>query len=212
MSEELTDDTESAYIDLVTPDEAEGRVAEIYEEILATREGEMEEEMSLNKMWMAFGAAPDVLEVFWPHMRDSYRAGDLPFELKSKVSLVTATVMECEGCRFFHTDRLQREGVDDDQIERMRQREIEESAFSEKEYEILRFAEETADDPHSIEEEEVERLREVGLSDSEIVELIDCVAVHVYTAVFQEATGVVEQGMAEQSYLGQGAIPTNDDD
>lgn len=203
---------DNAYIDLVYPDEAEGRVAEIYDEILATREGEMDEEMSLNKMWMAFGQAPDVLEVFWPHMRDSYRAGSLPFELKSKVSLVTATVMECEGCRFFHTDRLQREGVDDEEIERMRQREIEESAFSEREYEILQFAERIADDPHSVEEDDVARLREVGLSDAEIVELIDCIAVHVYTAIFQEATGVVEKGMAEQEYLGQGAIPSNDDD
>lgn len=212
MTEKSTDESESAYVDLVTPDEAEGRVAEIYDEILATREGEMDEEMSLNKMWMAFGAAAGVLEVFWPHMRDSYRAGDLPFEFKSKVSLVTATVMECEGCRFFHTDRLQREGVDDKKIEQMRRREIEESAFSEKEYEILRFAEETADDPHSIEVDGVERLREVGLLESEIVELIDCIAVHVYTAVFQEATGVVEQVMAEQNYLGQEAILSDDDD
>jgi len=206
----MTDDT--AYVDLVEPDEAEGRVAEIYEEILATREGEMDEEMSLNKMWMVFANAPDVLDVFWPHMRDAYRAGSLPFELTSKVSLVTATVMECEGCRFFHTDRLQREGVDDDEIERMRQQEIEESAFSEREYEILRFTERTADDPHSITRDDVDRLREVGLSDAEIVELVDCIAVHVYTAVFQEATGVVEKGMSEQDYLGEREVPTDADD
>ena len=202
----------SAYVDLVEPEDADGRVAEIYDEILATREGEMDEEMSLNKMWMAFGRAPDVLEVFWPHMRDSYRGGSLPFELKSKVSLVTATVMECEGCRFFHTDRLQREGVDEDEIEKMRKVEIEESAFSEREYEILRFAEQTADDFHSVSEADVERLREVGLSDAEIVELIDCIAVHIYTAVFQEATGVVSKGMSEQDYLGQKEVPTDADD
>ncbi|WP_266080653.1 carboxymuconolactone decarboxylase family protein [Haladaptatus caseinilyticus] len=185
---------------------------EIYEEILATREGEMDEEMSLNKMWMVFGQAPRILELFWPHMRDSYRGTSLPFELTSKVSLVTATVMECEGCRFFHTDRLQREGVGDNEIEQMRQREIEESAFSEREFEILRFAEQTADDPHSISESDIERLRDVGLSETEIVELIDCIAVHVYTAVFQEATGVVSKGMAEQDYLGQGTLPNNGDD
>lgn len=202
----------NAYVETVPPEDAEDRVAEIYKEILATREGEMDEEMGLNKMWMAFGQAPDVLEVFWPHMRDSYRSGELSFELTSKISLVTATVMECEGCRFFHTDRLQEEGVSDDQIQQMRQREIEASAFSEKEYEILSFAEQLADDHHSIDESDIERLREVGLSDTEIVELIDCIAVHIYTAVFQEATGVVERGMPETNYLGEGELLLEDDD
>lgn len=196
---------DSQRINLVQPDEAEDEVREIYEEILATREGEMDEEMSLNKMWMAYANAPYLLELFWPHMRDSYRGGTLPFDLKSKVSLVTATVMECEGCRFFHTDRLRTEGVDDEEIHRMREREIEESAFSRKEYEILRFAEKTADDVHSLEDGDVDRLRAVGLDDAEIIELIDCIAIHVHTAIFQEAAGVVEKGMAEEDYLGPAA-------
>lgn len=197
--------SDDAHVNLVSPEDADGRVRAVYDEILDTREGEMEEEMSLNKMWMAMANEPDVLDVMWPHMRDSYRAGSLPFELKSKVSLVTATVMECEGCRFFHTDRLTAEGVDEEEIERMREREIEESAFSEKEYTILRFTEETADDPHSVTEEDVEQLREVGLDDAQIVELIDCIAVHVYTAVFQEATGVVAEDMSMEDYLGPAA-------
>jgi hypothetical protein len=42
--------------------------------------------------------------------------------------------------------------------------------------------------------------------------LIDCIAVHIYTAVFQEATGVVEQGMPETDYLGEGKLLLEDDD
>lgn len=190
-----------AYIDLAHPEDAPERVREVYREILDTREGEMDDEMNLNQMWLAYGAAPDSLEAFWPHMRDSYRAGELPFELKSKISLVTASVMECEGCRFFHSSRLAEEGVDQEEIERMRQVEIEESAFSELEYEVLRFAEQLATDHHSTDESDINRLREVGLSDGEIVELIDSVAIHVHTAIFQEATGVVEKGMDRDSYL-----------
>ncbi|WP_255171394.1 carboxymuconolactone decarboxylase family protein [Natrononativus amylolyticus] len=193
--------SDDAYVDLAYPEEAPEEVKEIYREIIETRKGEMDDEMNLNKMWLAYGTSPDSLAAFWPHMRDSYRAGVLPFELKSKVSLVTASVMECEGCRFFHTSRLAGEGVDDEEIEQLREVEIEESAFSEQEYEVLRFAETLATDHHAIEEENVDRLRSVGLSDQEIVELIDSVAIHVHTALFQEATGVVAKGMTEDDYL-----------
>lgn len=192
---------DDAYTELAHPEDAPERVRDVYREILETREGEMDDEMNLNKMWLAYGTAPDALEAFWPHMRDSYRAGELPFELKSKVSLVTASVMDCEGCRFFHSSRLADEGVDREEIERMRRVEIEESAFSELEYEVLRFAEQLATDHHSTDEEDVQRLREVGLSDGEIVELVDSVAIHVHTAVFQEALGVVERGMDRDTYL-----------
>ena len=192
---------DEAYIELAHPEDAPEQVRNVYREILETREGEMDDEMNLNKMWLAYGTAPDALEAFWPHMRDSYRAGELPFELKSKVSLVTASVMECEGCRFFHSSRLADEGVDEEEIERMRDVEIEESAFSKQEYEVLRFTEQLATDHHSTDESDIERLREVGLSDREIVELIDSIAIHVHTAIFQEATGVIEQGMSRDSYL-----------
>jgi len=190
-----------AYVELAHPEGAPEQVRKVYREILETRDGEMADEMNLNQMWLAYGTAPDALEAFWPHMRDSYRAGELPFELKSKVSLVTASVMECEGCRFFHSSRLAEEGVDDGEIRRMREVEIEESAFSKREYAVLRFAERLATDHHAIDESDIDRLREVGLSDSEIVELIDVVAIHVHTALFQAATGVVERGMDRESYL-----------
>lgn len=190
------------YVDIVEPDEATGRVREVYDEILDTREGEMAEEMSLNRMWMAFAAAPYLLETFWDHMRTAYRGGTLPFELKSKVSLVTATVWDCEGCRLFHTDRLEREGVDDDEIEQLRQARIEDSGLSEVEFEVLRFTEKAATDAHDVTAEDVDRLRAAGLSDAEIVELVDCIAVHVYTAIFQESLGVVEEDMDEAEYLG----------
>lgn len=195
----MTDD--GAYVDLATPDDAPERVREIYQEILDTREGELDKELNLNKMWLAYGTAPDALNAFWPHMRDSYRGGELPFELKSKVSLVTASVMECDGCRFFHSSLLANEGVDRKEIERMRRVEIEESAFSEEEYVALRFAEKLVTDHHAIDELDVDRLREVGFSDSEIVELIDVVAIHVHTAIFQAATGVVKKGMDREEYL-----------
>lgn len=177
-------------IRLVERNDAPEEVAGVYDEILATREGEMGDDLALNGLWQAYGNAPDLLRIVWAHMHESYRGGTLPFEMASKISLVTATVLDCEGCRFFHTERLEAAGVDDGEIERMREREIDASAFSREEFEVLRFTERAAADPTGIDRADVERLRDVGLSEKAIVEVIDCIALHYHTWFVQETIGV----------------------
>lgn len=189
-------------INLVGREEAPEEVAAVYDGIVAARADEMDEGMALNRMWQAYGNAPALLGIVWEHMRECYRGGSLPPDLKSKVSLVAATVLGCEGCRFFHTTRLEAEGVDGAEIERMRERELEESAFSREEYEVLRFAERVTADWNAVTDEDLQRLREVGLSDAELVELVDCIALHVHTAVFQGALGLVHEGMTLEEYVG----------
>lgn len=187
-------------VNLLQPDEADDDVRAVYDDIIETRSGEMEDGMSLNGMWLAYGNTPELLEIVWNHMRESYRGGELPFELKSKVSLVAATVLECDACRIFHTERLASEGVDPGEIDRLGQAEIEESVFSEREYEILRFTEKVAGDFADVTDADVDRLREAGVTDAEIVELVDCIALHVHTAVFQDALGLVHDGMTPEDY------------
>jgi AhpD family alkylhydroperoxidase len=189
-------------IDLVSRDEASGKVAEVYEEIVASRSGEVDDDASLNRLWTVYGNKPELLEIFWDHMKETYRGGSLPFDLQHKVALVVATVMECEGCKFFHSSTLESEGVEDQEIDEIQEQELEETGFSRMEYEVLKFAEKAATDAHGITDEEFETLREVGLSDPEIVELIDCIAVHAHIAILLGATGVSYEGMSEEEFLG----------
>jgi len=194
--------TRENIINLVTRDEAEGKVKDVHDEIVASRSGEVDEDASLNRLWTVYGNTPELLEIFWDHMKETYRGGSLSFDLKHKVALVVATVMECEGCKFFHSSTLESEGVEEDEIDEIQNRELEETGFSRMEYEVLKFTEKAATDSHGITDEELEELREVGLSESEIVELIDCIAVHAHIAILLGATGVSYEGMSEQEFLG----------
>lgn len=189
-------------INLVTRDEADGKAKEVYDDIVASRSGEVDEDASLNRLWTVYGNTPELLEIFWSHIKETYRGGSLSFDVKHKVALVVATVMECEGCKFFHSSTLESEGVDDNEIEDLQDQELEETGFTRKEYEMLKFTEKAATDSHGITDDEFEKLREVGLSDAEIVELIDCIAIHAHIAILLGATGVSYEGMSEQEFLG----------
>lgn len=189
-------------IELVDESDADGRVAEVFAEIRAAREGEMDDDLRVSKLWRLLGNDPALVDVVWQHMDHVYNGGELPFELKSEISLVVASVLECEGCRFFHESALEHAGVDPERIDGMRRLEIDGVGFSPSEELILRFAQTAAEDPHAVTDDDLAALRELGFSERELVEIIDCIALHVYTAVLQGAAGIVHPGMSRSEWTG----------
>jgi uncharacterized peroxidase-related enzyme len=192
-------------IDLVTEDEAPPAVAEIYREIQERREGDLDEDLTLGNMWLLFGNDPDLLETVWAHMHWTYNGGSLPHELKSEISLVVATVLGCPGCQFFHESALETAGVDPEAIEAIEALEIAETGFSPAEEVILRFAQQAAEDPHAVTDADLEALRDLGLTERELLEVVDCIALHVYTAYVQGIAGIVYPGMSRDEW----ATPAN---
>lgn len=186
-------------IRLVSEEAATGETAALYEELKGTR-GDVDEELDLSKLWLMLGNDPELLEHVWHHMRYMYHGGDLPYELKSKLSMVVASVMECEGCRFFHESALSNIGLDDDAIEDLKELRIQDAGFSPEEEVLLQFAEKATEDPHSITDEDLEALRELGLSEKELLELFDCIAFHVYTSMIQGMAGIVYPGMSREEW------------
>lgn len=126
---------------LVSEDEATGRTERIYRDLNGSR-GDVDEDLDLSKLWLLFGNDPGLMERVWAHIDYVYNGGSLPYELKSKISMVVATEMECEGCRYFHESALGNIGVDDDVIAGLMERRIEETGLSPEE-EILKFAQRT---------------------------------------------------------------------
>ncbi|MDL5363875.1 carboxymuconolactone decarboxylase family protein [Halalkalicoccus sp. NIPERK01] len=187
-------------VSLVTEEEAEGRVAEFYRTIRAEREGELDEDLGLNKLWLLLGNDPDLLKVVWDHMHHMYHGGEIPFELKSKISLVVASVMECEACKFFHESTLENLGIDESAIEDLKGLEIRETGFSPSEEVVLKFAQKATENPHAITDTDLEALRELGFSEAELLEILDCIAIHVYTAVLQAISGIVYPGMSREEW------------
>lgn len=197
----------SNHIALVDPAEAEGQVADRYERIREQREGDLDEELALSKLWRMLGNDPELLETFWAHTDHMYNGGSLPFELKSKISLVVASVLDCEGCRFFHRSALERLGVDDDSIAALSELRFGDEVVSEEEYVVLVFAEKAARDPHGITDAEFQQLRELGLSERELLEVADTIAFHVYTGYLQAIAGIVYPGMSQEEWVEDVAEP-----
>lgn len=75
----------------------------------------------------------------------------------------------------FHGTALRAEGAADDEIAAAREFDPDRMGFSEKERELFDFAMTANGDPHSIADEDVERLRELGVTDSELVETLETV-------------------------------------
>jgi uncharacterized peroxidase-related enzyme len=186
-------------IGLVSETEATGETAALYEELKGER-GDVDAELDLSKLWLMYGNDPDLLERVWAHMDYIYNGGSLPYELKSKLSLVVATAMNCEGCRYFHESALENIGVDEETIENLETLRIEETGFSPEEEVLLRFAEKATGNPHDITDADLAALRDLGLSETEILEVFDCIAFHVYTAMMQGMAGIVYPGMSRAEW------------
>jgi uncharacterized peroxidase-related enzyme len=195
-----TDRVRENTVELVTEAEATGRVAELYDEIKEARDGDLADDLSLSKLWLLLGNDPELLEAFWHHTDHMYNGGSLPFELKSKISLVVASVMECEGCKFFHESALEHLGADPEEITDLKRLDIDETSFSPTEAVVLQFTQKAADSPHSITDEDLAALRDLGLSERELLEILDCIAFHVYTAVLQATAGIVYPGMDREEW------------
>jgi AhpD family alkylhydroperoxidase len=187
-------------VGLVDEDEATGPVAEVYREIRAERDGELDEELGLSKLWLLYGNDPELLEIVWQHMHWTYNGGSLPFELKSKISLVVASVLECEGCRYFHESALEECDVEAEAIEALEAGTVAEYGFSPTEELILRFSQKAAQDPHAITDDDLAALRDLGLDEQQLLELTDCIAMHVYTAYIQGIAGIVYPGMSRDEW------------
>lgn len=178
--------------------EAENRTQELYEEIRGR--ADVDDELDLNKLWLMLGHDSKLLEMVAKHTQYMYNGGSLPFELKSKMSLVGASVMECEACRFFHESALENIGIDDDTITELEALEIQEAEFTPTEEVILKFTQKATEDPHSITDEDLASLREIGLSEQELLEVFDCIALHVYMSTIQAISGIVYPGMSREQW------------
>ena len=66
-------------------------------------------------------------------------------------------------------------GVDDAEIEKIRNMEFDKIDLSEKEKRLFVFGVKVHADPHSVSDEDIARLREVKVTDQEIVEVIEVV-------------------------------------
>ncbi len=170
-------------VPLQDPQTATGRTKEVFDRV-AKYYG------MVPTLQQAMAPLPEVTDALWTLSLITMKEGSLSEELKRAFFAVTAAVGECDYCVAAHMLALYRafRWSNEECVEIIEGRPS--SRLSEKENAALDFARTVARRPAAVTDGDVERLRELGWSDAEIVEMVTTVALLKYTSTVATALDV----------------------
>lgn len=159
-----------ALLDYVTEDEATGAAREFYNRRSGRYDGVREEkgrslytELRLNN--------PAVVEAQHAFNRALLDSGLVDDDLWEVVMVAVAQANDCDYCAGSHRENLDLlVGLDDATIRAIADGDF--SGLPERERVVADFARQCIDDPHRIGDDDVNRLREVGFDDADVIQLL----------------------------------------
>ena len=110
-------------------------------------------------------------------MSGALRDGGLSPALRERIALVVAQENSCDYCVAAHTFLAERAGLSEEEILAARHGEAE----GEKERAVVEFSRTLVRERANVGDEELQRLREAGLSEGEIVEVVANVVANIFT-------------------------------
>ena len=171
-----------AHVELLDPNEAEGRVKEIFDRV--KRYYHM-----VPGLQQALCYLPETTNALWDLSLATAREGSIREELKRVFFAVTAHEVECEYCTAAHMIALfGKQWTRDECIEVILGKPS--PRLSDKENAAVSFAREVARRPAGITGEQTDALRAIGWTDAEIVEIVAAVALMRYTTTVASALDV----------------------
>lgn len=171
-----------ARVELIDPDQAEGRQKEVFDRVKAYYHMVPGLQKALNYL-------PEVTDSLWSLSLATAQEGSIREELKRVFFAVTAHEVECEYCTAAHMlALLGKEWSREECVEVILGRPS--RRLSEKENAAVDFARIVARRPAGVTDDDVQRLREHGWTDAEIVEIVAAVALMRYTTTVASALDV----------------------
>ena len=95
-----------ATVKLIEPEEAKGKVKEIFDDISKTRQGD-----KVNNIWKALANDPDLLEATWNRIKQVMAPGALDSVTKELIYIAVSIVNGCEYCIHSHTATARKKGM-----------------------------------------------------------------------------------------------------
>jgi len=135
----------------------------------------------------AFSLRPDVYAA-WRALLGTIKAEMDPrrFEL---ASVAAARAVDCSYCLLAHGAVLARDHMDADAVRRLALGE--DAGLGPVDTAVMALAEQVATDATAVTQDDVDRLRELGLSDAEILDVVLAAAVRCFFAKVLDATGAL---------------------
>ncbi len=143
----------------------------------------------------AFGERTDILESVWTLTEGIVMAGGVPPTVKQMISMTIAMQSNCRYCAVAHTHALEMMGVPTEVIQSCAS-DPEMAEIPPVQRAIVQFALKVARDSLSVTEEDIEGLREHGLSDGDIIEVVMLAAWSRLLNMWTDVSGVLVDGEA----------------
>lgn len=165
---------------IIEEEDAPEEVARIYDE--------MKRELGMpfipNGAKSAAGS-PGVLNIYWAMERSFHQHVTLPEALVHMILFCIASAKNCQYCSVGNQVYCRSLGVDDETLEALA-RDLD-SVSPQRVQEIIKFALKCALDPQALVEEDYDRVRDQGVSDEEIIEIIFLAAVGNFNDTMADA-------------------------
>ncbi len=177
---------------VIEEDKATGEVAEIYDQV----KRELQVPFVPNFL-KALGASPDMLALQWDMTRAYYKHTTLPQSLIAMISYTIAQKNDCTYCSASHELTCRTLGVDEGTLDKL----VKDlgNVKPERIRAIIEFALKVAKDPQGLVRADYDKLREQGITEEEILEIIIVAAVSVYSDIVADALQIEVEGMVSES-------------
>ena len=171
-----------ARVALLDPDQAEGRVREVFEKVKSYYR-------MVPALQKALAYLPETTDALWSLSLTTVQEGSIREELKRVFFAVTAYEVDCEYCTAAHMLALLGKRWSREEFVAVIKGEPS-PRLSDRENAAVKFARAVGRQPAAVTDEMVDELRAVGWTDAEIVEIVVSVALMRYTSTVASALDV----------------------
>ncbi len=158
------------FIDLAPTEQATGKLRELYDDLERVRG-----KGHVSNLFKAYGAFPELGIANFKRLSVLLGQGTLSAKLKESVMTALAVINHCDYCVSFHGTQMRDQGANDEEISAARDFDADGIDFSDKERALFEYAMKANGDPHSITPDDIKICRDLGVVDSEFVEIIETV-------------------------------------
>ncbi|WP_428265382.1 carboxymuconolactone decarboxylase family protein [Haliangium sp.] len=176
---------------LVTEAPAGSPLATLYQRITAVGFGA---DVPIN-WFTSMGAYPDVLEAVWRLVDSVLAQGQLSASVKQMIALTVSRHNNCRYCAVIHTSALEATGATPEVVSSCAG-DPALASVPEPHRSMVLFAIKAAGDARSITDEDFARLRDLGLSDEELLEIVAMAAFTNFINAWADIAGIPLDGSA----------------
>ena len=158
---------------LVKVEEADGKANEVF--------GDIQQSFGMvPNLFKAYALRPEILDAKWNQVKAVMQEGKLPPQLKQMIAVVVSKANECQYCVNAHSAALAMMGMSQQQIRQIIEN-VEAAHLPEADALVLKLAAKSTKDPRSITDQEMDKLKQLGYRDAQVVEIFSVVA--LFTAL-----------------------------